>query len=183
MTRTTSKRTPGTNSSTTTAVAAGRRNDTSRRRHRVQQVIVDACTELNVSGVARAAGVHRSFLYRHPDLLDLIHQAATTPPRHPNDLVSPASLLADLAHARDRAQRAGRQLRHLERILSELKRREVWAATGLEPLDEATSLRRELDQTRQQLLDRATELEDRDRELEAARAANRELMAQLNARG
>jgi hypothetical protein len=41
-------------------------------------------TETTTSGIARAAGVGRSFLYRHRDLLAKIHalEAARPPPAH-----------------------------------------------------------------------------------------------------
>lgn len=36
---------------------------------------------INVSAIARAAGVDRTFLYRHPDLLGQVHTAEATPSR------------------------------------------------------------------------------------------------------
>lgn len=61
------------------AMADGRRADGERRRQRVKTAIRQATgngTAISVSGIARQAGVDRTFLYRHRDLLALIHAAA-----------------------------------------------------------------------------------------------------------
>ena len=39
--------------------------------------------EISVSGIARRAGVDRSFLYRHRDLLEHVHAAEAQPPNAP----------------------------------------------------------------------------------------------------
>ena len=60
----------------TTAIRQGRQADSARRRQRVIAVLGRAHTdgtEISAAGSARAAGVDRSFLYRHRDLLDQIH--------------------------------------------------------------------------------------------------------------
>lgn len=59
------------------ALAEGRRADTARRRQRVLVALADAAAagaEISVSGVARCAGVDRTFLYRHRDLLEKLHE-------------------------------------------------------------------------------------------------------------
>lgn len=64
------------------AMADGRRADGERRRQRVQSAIHRATqdgTTVSVSGIAQQAGVDRTFLYRHRDLLALIHAAALQP--------------------------------------------------------------------------------------------------------
>jgi hypothetical protein len=83
--------------------AAGRQADSARRRQRVVTALNAARaggTELSVSAVARAAGVDRTFLYRHPDLLALVHTAQSTPlPTKTGAApVTTASLRADLAN-------------------------------------------------------------------------------------
>src|SRR5438105_3672747 len=55
-------------------------------------------------------------------------------------------------------------------------------AAGLTGHDEIGTLRERAAELEQQLLDRHHELQDRDDELAAARAANRDLMATLNGR-
>lgn len=169
------------------AASAGRRADADRRHKRVLATITAAInagtsSELSAAAVARAAGVHRSYLYRHPELLDLLHQAAPTPPSTSpdGDHVTAMSLRADLAHARDRARRVEDDNRALRRRLSEALGEQVWAETGLGPLDESVALRAEVEQLRQQLNDLGAELDERAEELDACRGANRELMARLN---
>ena len=69
----------------TAAIRQGRQADSARRRQRVIAVLGRAHTdgtEISASGIARAAGVDRSFLYRHRDLLDQIHALEATPPAH-----------------------------------------------------------------------------------------------------
>jgi len=61
----------------------GRQADSARRRQRVIAVLNQALadgTEISVSGIARAAAVDRTFLYRHRDLLEKIHALETAPP-------------------------------------------------------------------------------------------------------
>jgi len=65
------------------AMTQGRRADSARRRQRVIKAINDATGsggELSVSAIARAAGVDRTFLYRHRDLLEKIHALEAAPP-------------------------------------------------------------------------------------------------------
>ena len=67
----------------TNSMIKGRQADSARRRQRVIKAITAASTaggEISVSAIARAAGVDRTFPYRHPDLLQLIHAAQTEPP-------------------------------------------------------------------------------------------------------
>jgi hypothetical protein len=78
-----------------TAMADGRKADTERRRQRVLTAIKSAAghnTPINVSGIARQAGVDRTFLYRHRDLLALVHAAELEPARHGPAGASPVSL-------------------------------------------------------------------------------------------
>lgn len=137
-----------------TAMADGRRADSDPRRQRVKtalQKAVASGTTVSVSGIARQAGVDRTFLYRHRDLLALIHAAEREPHGSPSSVglpVSVASLQADLANSHARSTRLITQIRRLERMNAELTAR----------------------------------LEERDAELEAARAANRELTRALNQR-
>ena len=60
------------------AMSAGRKADADRRRQRVVKAITAAArkgSSITVSGIARQAGVDRTFLYRHRDLLALVHPA------------------------------------------------------------------------------------------------------------
>lgn len=56
------------------AMRDGRQADTERRRQRVATAVKNAAkngTPISVSAIARQAGVDRSFLYRHRDLLEI----------------------------------------------------------------------------------------------------------------
>jgi len=68
------------------AMIHGRRADSTRRRQRVLAALDNAITdgaELSVTDIARRAGVDRTFLYRHRDLLERIHAAETQLPDKP----------------------------------------------------------------------------------------------------
>ena len=83
-----------TNTRETGPMLAGRQADSARRRQRVSTILDRAAAsgeEISVSSIARAAGVGRTFLYRHPDLLSKIHaiEAAPRPPRQPPARPSP----------------------------------------------------------------------------------------------
>ena len=88
----------------TAAMTAGRRADTTRRRERVLKALRDTTGnggEVTVSGIARHAGIDRTFLYRHRDLLEQVHAAEAEPPgtSSAGPTVSRASLQADLLAA------------------------------------------------------------------------------------
>lgn len=58
----------------------GRRADSARRRERVLKALDAAMRtggDITVSGLARTARVDRTFFYRHRDLLERVHAAAT----------------------------------------------------------------------------------------------------------
>jgi cell division protein ZapA (FtsZ GTPase activity inhibitor) len=170
----------------TAAIRQGRQADSARRRERVIAVLGRAATdgtELSASGIARAAGVDRSFLYRHRDLLDQIHALEATPPT-PADTCGPAvtraSLQADLLAAGERAQRLNGRLRQLEKRLSEALGEKAWQESGLSVPADIDALNQKIGHLEQQVIDLRLRLDERDQDLTAARAANRELIAQLN---
>ena len=170
----------------TAAIRQGRQADSARRRERVIAVLGRAHTdgtELSASGIARAAGVDRSFLYRHRDLLDKIHALEATSPA-PADTCGPAvtraSLQADLLAAGERAQRLNGRLRQLEKRLSEALGEKAWQESGLGVPADVDALNQKIGHLEQQVIDLRLQLEERDQDLAAARAANRELIAQLN---
>ncbi|MFJ9195465.1 hypothetical protein [Streptomyces globisporus] len=73
-----------------------------------------------------------------------------------------------------------RHITRLERRLSEALDQTAWEASGLGAPADIETLTRRATELEQQILDLRGELAERDEDLEAARAANRELMAQLN---
>jgi hypothetical protein len=167
------------------ALIATRRRDSTRRRQRVLDALgqlAAAGCEISVSAVARAAGVDRSFLYRHHDLRAQIHaQAAAAPGTSPaSATVSRQSLLADLANLQEQNQRLRRQNLSLTTRLSEILGEEVFRAGGIGRTGETEALRARVSQLEQQLLDLRQELEERTGDLNASRAANRDLMALAN---
>ena len=166
------------------ALIASRRRDSTRRRQRVLNALKQLSAtseEISVSAVARTAGVDRSFLYRHHDLRAQIHARAADPTPSPASAkASRQSLLADLANLRDQAQRLRRQNATLTARLSELLGQAVFRASGLTRADGTDALHARIRELEQQLLDLRQELEERTDELDACRAANRDLMALTN---
>ena len=169
------------------ALAAARRQDSTRRRQRVLNALdrlSGAGEEISVAAVARAAGVDRSFLYRHHDLrAQILERAAQAQPDASlprTTQVSRQSLLADLANLREHNERLRRQNAKLARRLSEAIGEEVFRASGLGGPDDTEELRRRVGDLEQTVLDLRQQLEERTEELDAARTTNRELMAELN---
>ncbi|MGH8887980.1 MAG: DUF6262 family protein [Egibacteraceae bacterium] len=109
----------------TATMTDGRRADSARRRQRVLKALNDAINndeEISVTSIARRAGVDRSFLYRHSDLLEQLHATQAQPPNAPGigPAVSRASLQADLLNAQQRAARLAARVQQLENRLSEM---------------------------------------------------------------
>ncbi len=174
-----------TSSSTIAAMTAGRQADSQRRRERVLAVLaaaVDHGDEITITGIAHGAGVDRTFLYRHHDVADQIHAAQTRPP-HADDAdhgVTRASLHADLLATQQRCTRLVARTRQLESRLSELLGEQTWHESGLGAPDDIDALHQRITTLEQQTIDLRLQLKDRSRDLDAARAANRELIVQLN---
>lgn len=170
--------------SPTSPLARVRADDSARRRRRVLKALDDLASDgqpISVSAVARLAGVHRSLIYRHSDLHAAVLARAAQPPDGPTGpQVSRQSLLADLANLTERNTRLARHITQLERRLSEALGQDAWRASGLGAPPDVETLTRRVTELEQQIFDLRTELAERDEDLTAARAANRELMAQVN---
>jgi hypothetical protein len=165
----------------------GRQADSARRRQRVIAAISQASadgTEISVSSIARAANVDRTFLYRHRDLLAQVHALEAAPPAAggttPGPAVTRESLQADLLAAHERAARLAARIQQLEKRLSEALGEQAWRESGLGAPADIDALTRKITHLEQQAIDLRLQLEERDDDLAAARAANRELIAQLN---
>ena len=177
---------PGPPGPRTEAMAKGRQADSARRRQRVIAALSKAAadgTEISVSAIARAAAVDRTFLYRHRDLLSKIHALEAAPPATGDGagpVVTRASLQADLLAAHERAIRLTARVRQLEQRLSEALGEQAWRESGLGTSADTGALHQKITRLEQQAIDLRLQLEQRDEDLTAARAANRELMAQLN---
>jgi chromosome segregation ATPase len=164
----------------------GRRAESVRRRHRVLSALDRAATEggpINASGIARAAGVDRTFLYRHRDLLEKMHALQTEPTTNASTgpAVTRASLQADLLAAHERAVRLNTRIRHLEKRLSETLGEQTWRESGLGAPIDIDTLHQRITHLEQQAIELQQQLDEREEDLTAARATNRELMARLNA--
>jgi transposase-like protein len=169
------------------AMAAGRRADTGRRRQRVLKALESAAAdgeEVSVSAIARRAGVDRTFLYRHRDLLAQVHAREAQPPAQPGGVpaVTRASLQADLLAAHERSARLAARIRQLENRLSELLGEQAWRESGLGHPDDISQLKQQITQLTEDNQQLRVGLAERDQDLAAARAASRELMTRLNAR-
>lgn len=168
-------------------LVAARRDDSSRRRQRLLKALNEAAASgeaITISGIARAAGVHRSFIHRHPDLHAAVLAQAAKPPKTTNGspAVSRQSLLADLINLQSRNARMAQTITTLERRLTETLGEAAWRESGLgAPLDNET-LQRRITELEQENVALRQQLADRDDELDAARATNRTLMTRLNTR-
>ncbi|WP_104532062.1 hypothetical protein [Streptomyces natalensis] len=172
-------------SSSPNHLARARAADSTRRRTRVLKALDKLAAdgeEITVSSVARTAGVHRSLIHRHGDLHAAVLARASEPPpgTAAGTQVSRQSLLADVANLTARNGRLSMHITRLERRLSEALGQAAWEASGLGAPADIETLTRRTTELEQQILDLRGELAERDEDLEAARAANRELMAQLN---
>ena len=173
-------------SARTETMRKGRQADSARRRQRALAALDRAAasgTEISVSGIARAAGVDRTFLYRHRDLLEKIHAAEAAPPpagETAGPAVTRASLQADLLAAHERAVRLNARVRQLEQRLSDALGEQAWRESGLGAPADLDALHQKITHLEQQAADLRLQLEERGDELAAARAANRELITQLN---
>jgi hypothetical protein len=173
-------------STRTEAMRKGRQADSARRRQRVIAALnhaVDDGAEITVSGIARAAAVDRAFLYRHRDLLGKIHALeAALPPASgtAGPAVTCASLQADLLAAHERSARLAARVRQLEKRLSEALGEQAWRESGLGAPADIDALGQKITHLEQQAIDLRLQLEEQGEDLAAARATNRELMAQLN---
>lgn len=140
-----------------------------------------------MSAIARAAGVDRTFLYRHPDLLALLHSAAAEPsPQAPGAsaaIVSRASLQVDFAHAQARNARLAARIQLLEKRLSSELGEQAWHESGLGAAADIDELQRRLSRVEQDNVDLRAALEESQADLAAAREANRALTRTLNQRG
>ena len=172
----------------TTAMTEGRRADSARRRHRVLTALsaaINSGEQISVSGIARAAAVAVEEGAVHRELLEQIHTAAAQPPATTpggGPAVTRASLQADLLAAQQRCARMAARAQHLETRLSALLGEHAWRESGLSAPDDIDQLKQQIVTLEQRVVDLRLQLEERDQDLAAARAANRELMTQINTR-
>jgi hypothetical protein len=153
------------------------------------EALATAGTPLTIAAVARHAGVSRRFIYDHPELRATIDLKVTEAiARFSGQLtstaqVTAASLRADVENTKAENQRLRERIRLLEVRLSEALGHEVAAELAAQGIPINAGLRREEMATLHAKMDELTdELRRRDDDLEGARQANRDLMAELNRR-
>ncbi|MCB5273739.1 hypothetical protein BJG92_03037 [Arthrobacter sp. SO5] len=171
--------------SNTSGIAAARQAHSTRCRQRVLAALEQAVhlgAEISISSIARRAGVDRSFLYRHSDLhaAVLLKAAEPTTAKTGGPSVSRPSLITDLANAHERIARLSRENAQVRQRLSEHLGEEVWRESGLGAPDDVDRLHHRVTELEQHTAEQRRQLSERDDELDAARAANRELMTRLN---
>ena len=163
----------------------GRRADSARRRQRVIKALKDA-----QQAERRSASGHRPPRRSRPDLpLPAPRPARTTARRRSpatgrarhRYTVSRASLQADLLAVQERAARLAARVRQLEHRLSELLGQQAWHESRLGAPADIDALNQKITHLEQHAADLHLQLQERDQDLNSARAANRELMAQPNA--
>ena len=169
----------------TAAAIEGRRADTARRRERVLAAITETVAhggDICITGIAQRAHVDRSLLYRHPDLLQQLRAAQAQPPHDSTHgpAASLASLHADLLAAHERSARLAGRNQQLERRLSLALGQQAWRESGLGAPHDIDQLNQRITELEQQKTDLTLQLQERDDDLAAARAANRELITRLN---
>lgn len=167
----------------------GRQANSERRRQRVATAVRNAAkngTPISVSAIARQAGVDRSFLYRHRDLLEIVHAAELEPAAQDpagGSPVSRASLQADLANAQARNTRLAARVQQLEKRLSQALGARAWQESGLGAPADIDELQRKITRLEQHNVELTSALEEARSDLDAAREANRDLTRALNQRG
>lgn len=167
----------------------GRRADTERRRQRVATAIKSAAkngTPLSVSAIARQAGVDRTFLYRHRDLLELVHAAELEPAAQDPEGGSPvsrSSLQADLANPQARNTRLATRVQQLEKRLSQALGAQAWRESGLGAPTDIDELQRKITRLEQRHVELTAVSEEAQSDIAAARESNRDLTRALNQRG
>ena len=87
---------------------------------------------------------------------------------------------ADLLNAQQRAARLAARVQQLERRLSGVLGEQAWHESGLGAPADVDALKHQNQVLEQHIVDLRLQVRDREQDLAAARAANRELMAQLN---
>ena len=87
----------------------------------------------------------------------------------------------DLLAAQQRCARTPARAQHLETRLSELLGEHAWRESGLGTPTDIDALHQQITHLEQQAIDLRLQLAERDEDLAAARATNRELMTRINA--
>ncbi|TNC26398.1 DUF6262 family protein [Amycolatopsis alkalitolerans] len=165
-------------------LAQARHRDTETRQHRVHQALAEMSadgSEITVSHVARRAGVHRSFIHRHPDLHSAVIQAqaaAGTAPSPRATKIGQTSLRTENANLHAHNRRLAERITTLEHRLSEALGHQAFHRAGLAA--STADLRAQLTEQTQASIELTGRLERREAELADARETIRRLMNENN---
>jgi hypothetical protein len=181
------------------ALKRSRQQDSQNKRRKAAatlQSMIDAGEPVSFPAVARRAGVSVSLLYADKELAGRLAQARSRQQdagqqRHwrlpARSLISQHSLRADLANAKDQIRRLNQELAVLRDRLSHQLGAQADTASGraspslLDQLEQQTfELHAENLRLRQRIEELQSALCESNETLEAARAMNRELMAEIN---
>ncbi|MGW7003404.1 DUF6262 family protein [Streptomyces sp. NPDC054933] len=165
----------------------GRQANSERRRQRVATAIKNAAkngTPINVLAIARQAGVDRTFLYRHRDLLELVHAAELEPAGPGRRLAGESGLAPSGPRQRPGSQHPpGHRVQQLEKRLSQALGAQAWQESGLGAPTDIDEIQRKITRLEQQNVELTAQLEETRSDLDAARAAYRDLTRARNQRG
>jgi chromosome segregation ATPase len=158
--------------------------------------MIDTGQQITFAAVARHAGVSASLVYADGDLAAAVAEARDrqqqaglqrTWVRPTRSLVSEQSLRTDLANAKEQVRQLHEEVTVLRERLARSLGAHADAARGraVVPLldrleDRAAELEADNHQLRRRISDLEAELRDTSESLQAARAANRDLMNMLN---
>jgi len=151
----------------------GHQADSARRKQPVIKELNaarEAGRDLSLSAIARAAGVDRTFLYRHPDLLTQLHAAQAAPNAERRGRSASDNGVAE-SRPPERSGPHRPACKRLERKLSELLGESAWRESGLGAPADIDHLQRQVTTLEQQVFGLRAEIEERDQELKAGRAA------------
>lgn len=181
------------------ALKQARRQDSNAKRRRASDALdamIEAGEPITFPAVARRAGVSVSLLYADPALAGRLSEARRRqrdagadrawrlPPR---SLVTEQSLRADLANAKDQTRRLNEEMTLMRERLARGFGAEADTANGratsplIDQLEQrAADLEADNAQLRQNVVKLERDLREANDTLDAARAMNRELMADIN---
>jgi Family of unknown function (DUF6262) len=181
------------------ALKRSRRQDSQTKRRKATQALqamIDTGEPITFPAVARRAGVSVSLLYADKQLSARLSQARSRQRDAGQDrarqlpvrsLISEQSLRADLANAKDHIRRLHQELAVLRDRLAHQLGAQVDTATGwvTPPLlyeleQQRATLQAENTRLRERHVDLETRLRESNETIQATRAMNRELMAEIN---
>ena len=100
--------------------------------------------------------------------------------RNLNDGQQPQRRHPERRSTHERAVRLNTRVQHLEKRLSEALGEQAWHESGLSTPTNIDALNQQITHLEQQAIDLRLQLEEREEDLAATRATNRELMTRIN---